>query len=216
MIGLFFRAALANLRSMLKRLFLFATLISLTIPVFAEDDEIDAAMKQAMKQTMENANKPASKADMKKLEQEAKAQSDQAETENKADEAKQKAAAQAVVDAKGPTSFPDWTPQVPQFMPSGPPARKLVDGEPKIVQTGTSPLSPEVLCDAWDKFANPKFSHERGGSEINHNADLYVSYRNSEDNGAVRLEAERKAGGKVTHVTISSPIPIPAPTAPND
>jgi hypothetical protein len=115
---------------------------------------------------------------------------------------------QAIVDAKGPASFPDWTPQVPQFAPSGPPARKLVDGEPKIVQTGTSPLSPEALCDAWDKFANPKFSHERGGSEINHNADLYVSYRNNEDNGTVRLEAE--------HVTISSPIPIPAPTAPND
>lgn len=216
MIRLFFPTALHNLRSMLKRLFLFAALISLTIPALAQDDEIDAAMKQAMKQTMENANKPASKADMKKLEQEAKAQSDKAEADNKAEEAKQKAAAQAVVDAKGPTSFPDWTPQVPQFTPAGPPARKLVDGEPKIVQTGTSTLSPEALCDAWDKFTNPKFSHERGGSEINHNADLYVSYRNSEDNGTVRLEAERKAGGKLTHVTISSPLAIPAPSAPND
>lgn len=201
---------------MLRRLSLFAVLLSLTVPAFAEDDEIDAAMKQAMKQAMEGANKPASKEEMKKLEQQAKAQIDQAEAENKTEEAKQKAAAQAVVDAKGPTSFPDWTPQVPQFTPAGPPARKLVDGEPKIVQTGTSPLSPEALCDAWDKFANPKFSHERGGSEFNHNADLYVSCRNSEDNGTVRLEAERKAGGKVTHVTISSPIPIPAPTAPND
>jgi hypothetical protein len=210
MISLFFRSSPANLGTMLKRLFLFATLISLTMTAVAEDDEIDAAMKQAMKQTMENANKPASKADMKKMEQEAKAQSDKAEAENKAEEAKQKAAVQAVVDAKGPTSFPDWTPQVPQFTPSGPPARKLVDSEPKIVQTGTSSLSPEALCDAWDKFANPKFSHERGGSEINHNADLYVSYRNSEDNGTVRLEAERKAGGKVTRVTISSPIPVPA------
>jgi hypothetical protein len=216
MIRLFFRAALASLRCMLKRIFLFATLLSLTMTVFAEDDEIDAAMKQAMKQSMENANKPASKADMKKLEQQANEQINQAEAQNKAEEKKQKDAAQAAVDAKGPTSFPDWTPQVPQFTPSGPPARKLVDGEPKIVQTGTSPLSPEALCDAWDKFANPKLSHERGGSEINHNADLYVSYRNNEDNGTVRLEAERKAGGKVTHVTISSVIPIPVSTAPND
>jgi hypothetical protein len=179
----------------------------MTIPALAQDDDIDAAMKKAM----ENANKPASKADMKKLEDEAKAQIDQAEAENKAEEAKQKAAAQAVVDVKGPVSFPAWTPEVPQFTQSGPPARKLVDGEPKIIQMGTSPLSPEALCDAWDKFANPKFSHERGGSEINHNADLYVSYRSSEDNAMVKMEAERKAGGKITKVTISSPLPLPSP-----
>jgi len=193
---------------MIKRFLLFAALALITAtPAFAQDDDIDAAMKKAM----ENINKPAaSKADMKKLEQQAKAQIDQAEAENKAEEAKQRAAAQAVVDAKGPTSFPDWMPAVPQFTPSGPPARKLVDGEPKIIQTGTSTLSPEALCDEWDKFKREKFSHERGGSEINHNADLYVSFRNGEDNATVKLEAERKAGGKVTHVTISSPLPAPA------
>ena len=188
----------------------------IAIPAFAQDDDIDAQMKAAMKQAMENANKPASKADMKKMEQEAKAQSDKAEAENKAEEAKQKAAAQAVVDAKGPTSLPDWTPQVPEFKPSGPPARKLVDGEPKIVQTGTSSLAPEALCNEWDKFANPKFSHERGGSEINHNADLYVNYRRNEDNQTVKLEAERKAGGKATKVTISSPLPVPTPVEAKD
>jgi hypothetical protein len=189
---------------MIRRFFLVCALALITtIPALAQDDDIDAAMKKAM----ENANKPANKADMKKLEQQAKAQMNEAEAENEAEEAKQKAAVQAVVDAKGPTSFPDWTPQVPQFTPSGPPARKLVDGEPKVVVTGTSPLSPDALCDVWDKFANPKFSHERTGSDLNHNVDLFVSYRNNEDNTAVRLEAERKAGAKVTHVTISSPLP---------
>jgi hypothetical protein len=174
---------------MIRRLFLFAALALITTtPCFAQDDDIDAAMKKAM----ENANKPASKADMKKLEQQAKAQSDQMEAENKAEEAKQKAAAQAVVDVKGAVSLPEWTPQVPQFTPSGPPARKLVDGEPKVIQTGTSPLSPEALCDAWDKFSNPKFSHERTGSEINHSADLFVSFRNGEDGSAVRLEPNAK------------------------
>ena len=198
---------------MIRRLFLLAALALIaTTPGFAQDDDIDAAMKKAT----ENVNKPASKADMKKLEQQAKAQSDQMEAENKAEEAKQKAAAQAVVDAKGPTSFPDWTPQVPQFTPSGPPARKLVDGEPKVIQIGTSPLSPEALCDAWDKFSNPKFSHERTGSEINHSADLFVSFRNGEDGSAVKMEAERKAGAKVTHVTISSPLPVPSPAAQSD
>jgi len=198
---------------MIRRLFLLAALALITTtPGFAQDDDIDAAMKKAM----ENANKPASRADMKKLEQQAKAQSDQMEAENKAEEAKQKAAAQAVVDAKGPTSFPDWTPPVPQFTPSGPPARKLVDGEPKIIVTGTSPLPPAALADAWDKFSNPKFSHERTGSEINHSADLFVSFRNGEDGSAVRLEAERKAGAKVRHVTISSPLPVPSPAAQSD
>jgi hypothetical protein len=196
---------------MIKRLFLLAALALITAtPGFAQDDDIDAQIKKAM----ENANKPAPKnPNMKQMEKEAKAQIDQAEAENKAEEAKQKAAAQAVVDVKGPVSLPDWTPQVPQFTPSGPPARKLVDGEPKIIVTGTSPLAPAALADAWDKFSNPKFSHERTGSEINHSADLFVSFRNSEDGTAVRMEAERKAGAKITHVTISSPLPIPSPAA---
>jgi hypothetical protein len=199
--------------AMIRRLFSIAALTLITaIPALTQDDEIDAAMKKAM----ENANKPASKADMKKLEQAAKAQMDQAEAENKADEAKQKAKAQAVVDAKGPASLPDWTPQLPQFTPSGPPARKLVDGEPRVIVTGTSPLSPDALCDAWDKFANPKFSHERGGSDLNHNIDLFVNYRKNEDNTAVRLEAERKTGGKITRVTISSPLPVPSPAGQGD
>src|ERR1700730_5842032 len=198
---------------MIRRLFLIAALTLITtIPAFAQDDDIDAAMKKAM----ENANKPASKADMKKLEQQAKAQMDQAEAENKTEETKRKAAGQGVGDAKAPTSLPHWTPYVPQFTPAGPPTRKLVDGEPKVVATGTSPLSPDALCDAWDKFANPKFSHERTGSEINHSADLFVNYRNNDDNTMVRLEAEPKAGPKVTHVTISSPLPVPSPAAKSD
>src|SRR5437762_3493515 len=192
---------------MIRRLFLLAALALITAtPGLAQDNDIDAQIKKAM----EDVNKPAAKKpDMEKMERETKAQIDQAEAENKADEAKQKAAMQAVVDVKGPVSLPDWTPQVPQFTPSGPPARKLVDGEPKIIVTGTSQLSPDALCDAWDKFSNPKFSHERTGSEINHSADLFVSYRNNEDNTMVRLEAERKAGAKITHVTISSPLPLP-------
>lgn len=193
---------------MIRSLFSIVALgLITTIPAFAQDDDIDAQIKKAM----ENANKPASKADMKKLEQQAKAQIDQAEAETKADEAKQKATAQAVIDAKGPTSLPNWTPEVPQFTPSGPPARKLVDDQPMVIVTGTSPLSAEALCDAWDKFSNPKFSHERTGSEINHNADLFVSFRNSEDGTAVKMEAERKPGAKVTHVTLSSPLPVPSP-----
>jgi hypothetical protein len=192
---------------MIKPLLFSATLALLTItPGFAQDDDIDVQIKKAM----EDVNKPAAKKpDMKQMEKETMAQIDQADAANKAEEVKQKAELQAVVDAKGPVSLPDWAPQVPQFTPSGPAARKLIDGEPKIIVTGTSPLSPEALCDAWDKFANPKYSHERTGSEINHNVDLFDGYRNNEDNSQVKMEAERKAGTKITHVTISSPLPIP-------
>jgi hypothetical protein len=195
---------------MLRPFFLLAAVALIaTSPGFAQDDDIDAAIKKAM----ENANQQAGKKlGMEKMERETKAQIDQADAENKTEEAKQKAALQAVVDMKGPVSLPNWTPQVPQFTPSGPAAGKLIDGVPKVVVIGTSLLSPEDLCDAWDKFANPKFSHERTGSDLNHNVDLFVSYRNNEDNTAVRLEAERQAGAKVTHVTITSPLPIPSPT----
>src|SRR5437763_7077685 len=193
---------------MIKRLFFFAALAVVTAtPLFAQDDDIDAQIKKAM----ENPNQPDPKnPNVKQLEKQAMADIAKAEAEEKAEAAKQKAAAQAVVDAKGPVSLPEWTPQVPQFTPLGPPARKLVDGEPKIILTGTSPLPPAALADAWDKFSNPKFSHERTGSEINHSVDLFVSFRNSEDNTEVKLEAERKAGAKLTHVTISSPLKVPA------
>jgi hypothetical protein len=189
--------------------FLAALAVLTTTPLFAQDDDIDAQIKKAM----ENANKPASKTDMKKLEEGAKLQMKEAEAEEKADEARKKEAMQAVIDEKGPVSLPDWTPQVPQFTPAGPAARRLIDGEPKIVVTGTSTLPPQDLINAWNKFANPKFSHESGGSEINHNADLYVSFRRNEDNSAVKLQAERKAGGKITRVTVSSPLPLPSAAA---
>ncbi len=72
---------------MIRRLFfVVALMLVTTVPVLAQEDDIDAAMKKAM----ENANKPVSKADMKKLEQQAKADIAKAEAENKAEEAKQK------------------------------------------------------------------------------------------------------------------------------
>ncbi|MEY2485621.1 MAG: hypothetical protein QOH39_1269 [Verrucomicrobiota bacterium] len=38
-------------------------------------------------------------------------------------------------------------------------------------------------------------------------------YRINEDNATIKLEAERKAGVKITHVTISSPLPVPVAAA---
>lgn len=199
---------------MIPKLFFAAALaVTITVPILAQEEDIDAQIKKAM----ENADKPAPKnPNMKQLEKEAMADIAKADEENKAEAAKQKAAAQALVDVKGPVSLPDWTPQVPQFTPSGSAARKLIDGEPKIVVTGTSSLPPAALADAWDKFSNPKFSHERTGSSINHSDDLFVSFRNGEDGTEVKMEAERKAGAKLTKVTISSPLTLPPKSASGD
>ena len=189
---------------MIKKLSIVVALaLAAAIPLFGQDDDIDARIKKVM----ENPDQPAaSKADMKKLQEQAMSQIHEAEAENKAEDAEKKAAVQKLVDQKGPASFPDWTPAVPQFTPAGPPVRKMVDGEARIVQTGTSPVSPDKIADEWDKFKNEKFSHERTGSVINNAADLFVSYRKADDNTEVKLEVERKAGEKTTRVTISSPI----------
>lgn len=135
--------------------------------------------------------------------------------ENDKEEAKEqagdKAATKAALEAKGPVALPAWMPKVPEFTASGPAVRKLVDGQPKTVLTGTSPLKPDALADAWEAFKAPGVGHERSGSEINHNVDLHVTLRNGEDGSEVKMEAERKASAKVTQVTISSPLPVAAP-----
>src|SRR5205085_10652917 len=98
---------------MIKRLFFFAALAVVTAaPLFAQDDDIDAQIKKAM----ENPNQPAPKnPNMKQLETQAMADIAKAETEEKTEAAKQKAADQAVVDAKGKVLFAEWTWQVQQF-----------------------------------------------------------------------------------------------------
>ncbi len=89
-------------------------------------------------------------------------------------------------------------------------ARQIVDGQARTVWRGTSPLTAEALCDAWDTFKREKFSHERTGSDVNHHVHLSVKYRNGEDNSEVTMEVERKPGEKLTKVTLSSPLPVPA------
>lgn len=134
---------------------------------------------------------------------------------NASEEAAQKAAtkkrhAETVAKYSGKAALPDWAPKVPKFTASGPAAIKTVDGQEKIVVTGTSPLSPNELADAWDTFKNDKFSHERTGSNINGQVSQIVSYSKVENPmDAVRMEAERKSGAKVTKITLSSPVVDP-------
>ena len=127
------------------------------------------------------------------------------------EEAREKAAKQAAVDAPGPAKLPAWTPKVPQFTSAGPAARELIEEEPVVVEKGTSPLTPAELGDAWEKaLANQEINHSRNNMTINGaiTVILYLSAR-SESGEEVRLEARRDPGEKISRVMIISPLPVP-------
>src|SRR5439155_25302352 len=78
------------------------------------------------------------------------AQQDQEEKEGKE---KLQAALKKQLDAPGPVTLPAWMPVTPEFKAAGKPAKMVVDDEVKIVQTGTSPLTPEKIADNWQAAA---------------------------------------------------------------
>jgi hypothetical protein len=193
----------ANLDAMKSNLFPFASLLSamlsLAPPMHAQDadKETDAALRQAA----EAAKKMGMQMpDVKKIME-----------EDEKEEAKAKAKVQAVVSAPGPVAFPAWTPKVPDFTPAGPLTKKVIDDAPEIVQTGTSPLTPVALADAWEKFKNDKYSFSRTRSNINGTITQTVTYRDMDDTKQeVTMEAKREPSEKITHVTLSAPLPTPA------
>jgi hypothetical protein len=131
--------------------------------------------------------------------------------EDAQEEAKEKDKVQAALNAPGPVAFPDWTPKVPEFTPAGPIAKKVVDDVAEIVQTGTSPLSPIALADAWEKFKNDKCQFSRTKSNINQTITQTVTFRELEEpHQEVTMEATRAPRENITHVTLSAPLPTPA------
>jgi hypothetical protein len=167
----------------------------------AQDSDDDKATGAAIKQASEAAKKMGmDMPDVKKMMEE----SDQ-------EEAKEKAARQAVVDAPGPAVLPAWTPKTPQFAPAGPVAKKLVEDEPVIAQSGTSTLGPEELAEAWEKaVASQEINHVRNTITVNGTLTtiVFLSSRTPPEE-EVRLEARREPGEKVSQVMITSPLPVP-------
>jgi len=188
---------------MKSNLFPFASLLSamlsLAPPTHAQDadKETDAALRQAA----EAAKKMGMQMpDVKKIME-----------EDEKEEAKAKAKVQSVVSAPGPVAFPAWTPKVPDFTPAGPLTKKVIDDAPQIVQTGTSPLTPVALADAWEKCKNDKYSFSRTRSNINGTITQTVTYRAMDDTKQeVTMEAKREPSEKITLVTLSAPLPTPA------
>jgi hypothetical protein len=184
-----------------------------------EDPDLQQLLKQAQemqKNARDLQKSPGSPDTRKKLadmEAMAKEQAAQQEKEEKDEKEKLQAALKKQLEAPGPLAFPDWTPVTPEFKPAGKPTKKLVDEEVKIVQTGTSSLTPEKLADSWESATVVKEKNlSRGRNNLNVNGKItrILSLSTQTDPvEKVELEASREPNSKVTQVEISSPLPKP-------
>ena len=172
--------------------------------------EAEEMQKEATK--MQKENPPASKQKMAEMQADAQKELKRMEAQEKKEKEAMQAALQKQLAAPGHSSLPDWTPKTPNFTASGPVVKKIVDDEVKIIQTGTSTLSPKELGDSWDAAAEATGKLNRSRNNIRSNETvtviLFLSTRESPEE-KVEMEAKREPDDKVTHVEISSPLPKP-------
>ena len=178
-------------------LFLSATL---TLSPMANAQESDPDIAKALKEAEEQAKKVNTKVpDIKPQ-----------IAEIEADEAKEKAALKKQLEAPGPIALPAWTPKLPQFTPAGPATKKIIDEQVYIIVTGTSPLTPAELGDAWEAVKTNDMSLGRSNNSINDTKTVIITLRPQDPAlGEVRLEATRKPKDKITQITVTSPLPKP-------
>jgi len=189
---------------------LFAT------PIRAEENPMnDPDLQQLLKQAQEMQKSSGSQDARKKLaemEAMAKQVAAQQDQEEKDEKQKLQAALKKQLDAPGPVAFPDWIPATPEFKPGSKPAKKVVDEEVKIVQTGTSSLTPDKIAESWQAAATAANNLNQSLNKMNVNGKvtriLFLSTR-TDPRQEVELEASREPDSKVTQVEISSPLPKP-------
>jgi hypothetical protein len=190
----------------------------------AQDNPLnDPDLKDMLKQAQEMQNEakelqkqnPTSQDKKKKLAEmlsQAKEEEARQEEQEKREKEKLQAALKKQLEAPGPVVLPDWTPATPEFKPAGPAARKIVDDEVRIVQAGTSLLTPEKIADSWQAAANTANNLNQSLNKISVNGKitriLFLSTR-TDPRQEVELEASREPDGKITQVEISSPLPNP-------
>jgi hypothetical protein len=176
--------------------------------VRAQDNPMnDPDLQQLLKQAHEmqkSAKNPGSLDTRKKLadmEAMAKQEATRQEQEEKDEKEKLQAALKKQLDAPGPVAFPDWMPATPEFKPAGKQAKKLVDDEVKIVQTGTSSLTPEKIAERWQAAAAAANNLNQSLNKMNVNGKitriLFLSTR-TDPRQEVELEASREPDSKVT------------------
>jgi hypothetical protein len=177
-----------------------------------DDPDLQQLLKQAQ-EMQKSSGSPDARKKLAEMEAMAKEQAAQQEQEEKQEKEKLQATLKKQLDAPGPVAFPDWTPVTPEFKPAGKPTKKLVDEEVKIVQTGTSSLTPEQLADSWESATVVKEKNlSRGRNNLNVNGKITrILSLSTQTNPVekVELEASREPNSKVTQVEISSPLPKP-------
>jgi hypothetical protein len=183
------------------------------------DPDLKDMLKQAQEMQKEakelQKQNPTSQDTKKKLSEmlsQAKEEEARQEAQEKREKEKLQAALKKQLEAPGPIVLPDWTPATPEFTPAGPAARKIVDDEVRIVQAGTSLLTPEKIADNWQAAANTANNLNQSLNKISVNGKitriLFLSTR-TDPRQEVELEASREPDGKITQVEISSPLPKP-------
>ncbi len=176
-----------------------------------DDPDLQQLLKQAQ-EMQKKSGSPDSRKKLAEMEAMAKQEAAKQEQEEKDEKEKLQAALKKQLDAPGPVAFPDWTPVTPEFKPAGKPAKKLVDEEVKIVQTGTSSLTPEKIADSWQAAAAAANNLNQSLNKMSVNGKitriLFLSTR-TDPRQEVELEASREPDSKITQVEISSPLPKP-------
>jgi hypothetical protein len=205
--------------------FLVISCLLLTPLLRAQDNPLnDPDLKEMLKEAQEmqkeakelQKRNPPSQDTKKKLAEmlsQAKAEEARQEEQEKREKEKLQAALKKQLEAPGPVVLPDWTPATPEFKAAGVPARKIVDDEVRIVQTGTSSLIPEKLADRWEAAPVVVAKNlNRSRSNINVNGKITrIMFLSSQTDPVeeVKLEASREPDSKITQVEISSPLPKP-------
>jgi hypothetical protein len=174
--------------------------------------EAQEMQKEAKQLQKDNPTPPDTKKKLAEMLSQAKEEEARQEEQEKREKEKLQAALKKQLEAPGPVVLPDWTPATPELKAAGTPARKIVDDEVRIVQTGTSSLPPEKIADSWQAAAAAANNLNQSLNKINVNGKitriLFLSTR-TDPRQEVELEASREPDGKITHVEISSPLPKP-------
>jgi hypothetical protein len=174
-----------------------------------DDPDLQQLLKQAQ-EMQKSSGSPDARKKLAEMEAMAKQEAAQQEQEEKDEKEKLQAALKKQLDAPGPVAFPDWMPATPEFKPAVKPAKKVVDEEVKIVQTGTSSLTPEKIAESWQAAAANNLNQSLNKMNVNGKVTriLFLSTR-TDPRQEVELEASREPDSKITQVEISSPLPKP-------
>jgi hypothetical protein len=174
--------------------------------------EAQEMQKEAKELQKQNPASPDTKKKLAEMLSQAKEEEARQEEQEKREKEKLQTALKKQLEAPGPVVLPGWTPATPEFNAAGAPARKIVDDEVKIVQIGTSSLTPEKIADSWQAAATAANNLNQSLNKINVNGKitriLFLSTR-TDPRQEVELEASREPDTKITQIEISSPLPKP-------